>query len=431
MNHPDIITLICSLIDDIDKFSFLSITKEYDIVKGKMWFHERVHLYRIYGHPQCNRFTNVIICSKIKKCINPDGKLVGSKKIILPSNTKKVEFLSNIKCSLPDGVTHLKPHYTNWDNIPQSVTHLNLYSGYGTDHRKLILPKGLQCLESNGGIFNELPKSLTHLIHNSDNGIPSLPNLEYLSTHYSSDYSDNVKFFTCFDITFDELHINLKKLYLNFYCSDNGSISHLINLEILEIYITTGPVNEWPPNIKQLTIHQGNDNNVKDLTLSLTKLSLGCHVNDIWNLPNLTHLDVKNFIRDFTKDHLPKLYYFKDSTHLYKEFIPSTVRHLSLGHLKCERFTKNSIPQFITHLTFSDDFNLTIKKRIPLSVTHLSFGEKFCKKNLSKDIPQTVTHLTLSSKCYTLNKHTLRDRELSIKIVHNYVKDPFVFDDFE
>ena len=67
MEHPDIISLICNYLNDVDKFSYLSVTKNYDSLKAKTWFNERIHIYRIYNHKYFDRFTNIIVCTGIKK----------------------------------------------------------------------------------------------------------------------------------------------------------------------------------------------------------------------------------------------------------------------------------------------------------------------------------------------------------------------------
>ena len=130
---------------------------------------------------------------------------------------------------------------------------------------------------------------------------------------------------------------------------------------------------------------------------------------------------MENIIENIT---LPKLCFFKINDNIIPKNIPSTVRELIIGNIFTSPI-KSLIPNFITHLTFGNEFNKSIRHNIPPKVTHLKFGKLFRQRNLGRDIPQTVTHLTLSSKCYTLNKDTLRDRDLSITIRHVYEKDPF------
>jgi len=454
MDHQDIVILICSFLDDIDKFLFLSISKKYDSLKEKIWFHERVHLFRIYAHKYYNQFTNVIVCKKIKNCVDSSGRLVKTRRIIFPSNVKKVEFLDNINHILPDGITHLKPHYSKYDEIPQSVTHLNATNKryYGRISIKNDnLPKQLKCLRAKFDIAdNELPDKLTHYINDSCKQMHIVPqDIQYLSGSYTS-IPENISYLVCtqhinyhLDINnplyiknYHFLHIGLKKLSLIYYDPNIGSLSHLLNLETLIIGYLQNDINdELPPNITCLKIGRHYDKQVmiKNLPLSLKSLYIGRFIDiDNLNLPNLTHLST-------VANNNPGLSLIPNLSHLQINYdykyasvnIPSTVRYLKLAKFNRVFITKTTIPSLITHLTFDNCFNKTIKNRIPFGVTHLSFGRDFYRALIINDIPSSITHLTLSSKCYTLNKDSIRNRDISIKMVHVYDKDPFIFNEFE
>lgn len=463
MDHPDIISLICNCLNDVDKFAYLSVTKSYDSLKEKTWFNGRVHIYRIYNHKYFNRFTNVIICTGIKKCVDENGKLIASRKIKLPAGIKRLEMKNTIKVPklLPEGLTHYSSPNQNDVILPKSITHLksffideSLYSQIFTDD--MFRLDNLQFLKfelipHNKTINNPmigfigLSKKIKYLSCPGDwSKYPLLSTIQHIhNEHYSPNPEWKIPSMHLGALSnYSNLYIGLKKLRLCKYDSKfNGSISYLINLNILKINCLEGIINldNMPPNITSLTIKNAYNSNIEILPKFLIYLSIG----DLFEfnnfvLPNLTHFKIKftffrfdanderigqpaNIIEKITS---PKLYFLKINDNIMPKNIPSTVRELVMGNMFTSPI-KLLIPNFITHLTFGNEFNKSIRHNIPSKITHLTFGKLFRQMNLGRDIPQTVTHLTLSSKCYTLNKDTLRDRGLSITVQHVYEKDPF------
>lgn len=445
MDHPDIIHFLCNFLNDIDKFSYLSVTKNHDILKDKLWFSERINLFRIYGHRYFNRFTNVIVCKRMKKWKNFD----------LPLNVRKIDCVADITIPrIPNGLTHYRPFYDDLRDMPKSITHLtlvqrkpgnyipnNLKSLNNLKYLKLIF-----CYERID-LEDLLPSNLTHFrycdgIDHHYYPIPS--NLEYLFTNMRITITNPIPNLSyCEPISnLENMYTGLKKLSLSKYDPTCGSLSYLINLDFLKIrYLTETIDDEFPPNITVLKVDNCYRAIIKKLPQTLIKISL----HDIKtlqykiNLPNLTHLstsDASNHFSEFdvvrnyrnnTFDMLvmPKLYYLTINNKNMPSKIPSEVRYLKTGKYTIYDLF---IPSFITHLSFNNNFNQSINKIIHSNITHLRLGKNFFNANLY--IPSTVSHLTLSSRCYTANKNILRNRNLSITIEHVYEKDPFRMDKF-
>jgi len=463
MDHPDIVSLICNYLNDYDKFSYLSITKFHTTFKEKMWFNERIHLYRIYGNKYFNRFTNVIICTKIKKCVDENGKLIACRRIKFPSGIKKIELLNKISLPiLPEGLTHFHSNLYYMPDLPQSITHLDLESIWEREFIKTFSDDSKQF--NNLKILNihciydetqnkpiELPKGLTHLSCPSRKNYFKTPlkidKLQYLSTYDSPNPSWRIPSMRVYDDYYG-LQIGLKKLHLYYYnpTKISDSLSYLINLDVLRIHSLQGTINNdyMPPNITHFVLEDASRSNIKILPQSITNLSVtNLSKHDTLLLPNLTHFKIKCDMIGYDINHArietteknfenvisPNLFFLNIDDAVIPPNIPLSVRHLKMGKYFNSPI-KSLIPNFITHLSFSNNFNKSIRHNIPLSITHLSFGNGFFQKNLGRDLPQTITHLELSPRCYTLNKDALRNRGLSITIKHVYGKDPFCMDKY-
>src|SRR5581483_2897388 len=118
--NVDIVLLICNFLDDIDKLNFLSISKDFHMLKTYVSFHNNCSLSKIHKLSYLNSFRNVVVIdSKYLHLIS---------KMNITNLSFGWDFDEDIKGAIPNSVTYLKFGVSFNQNIkgaiPNSVTHL-------------------------------------------------------------------------------------------------------------------------------------------------------------------------------------------------------------------------------------------------------------------------------------------------------------------
>lgn len=155
----DIIQEIISWLDDTDKVSFLSITKNFHQLKGLVKFTEEIEYVDIQHLWYRQQFTNIVVEDLTEKISNNvthlrfDDDFNQSIENAIPNSVIDLrfgrKFNQEIIGHIPNGITYLCfSHEFNKsieNAIPHSVTYLHI--GHGFDRKLLV----------------HLPSSVTHL----------------------------------------------------------------------------------------------------------------------------------------------------------------------------------------------------------------------------------------------------------------------------
>jgi len=370
MDNFDIITSICQYLDDIEKFCFLSITKQLDVMKGKMLFNDPAYLYQIYFHRYFNQFTNIIVCDRAKDITLPNGVVLRERKPRFPKAMKKIEFRTYINYLYRDlfweCITHIK--FDDDQCIPKF---------YSERKKKYILPQSLTHLVAKGHkIYDTVPflsqlkyidgcdiafktdSTYSRLEHISDScfiNISQHPNIVSLKNPHK--HFDNFELRKICYESFPKLETLIVE-----YSQHFESMSNLINIKYLYLkglYYTDISKVQFPPNLTHLQIDIKSP--ISYLPSTLIHLRTNNH-NDVikipLNLPNLTHLVVTTKMT-FIDHYFPGLYYLKCNGFTEQCEIPSTVSILKIKNYSGESAWK--IPDTITHLKVSRNIVYYIK----------------------------------------------------------------------
>lgn len=423
---PDVLTFICSLLDDdIDKFSLLSINKRMDKTKKITWFDNRVHLYRIYRHLYYYRFRSVIVCEKM-------WRFTGDKKPFFHENIKRIEFATEVKYLhnvFWEGITHIKLpdlQKLGTPKIPSSVTHLSIPSRF--DSTKLFFPDNLIFLHQHGcSRYHQLKLPLT------------LETLGQYIFDNCNKYPPNIVNLSLYKIGINTLSTNLVRLFVYEINFKTESLENLINLRYLCIPHCIGKMdNKLPPNMTHFIVMNVINATLSKLPNTITHLyqnnlmtALEYHKNlssgnkivsrhHHLDLPNLIHLST--IYTDFIENHnFPKLAHVTCRSKYYINHIPSIVRSLKFS----DTCKASEIPSFITHLSFRTLNKMTIStKRIPNNITHLDLGQHQLS-DIDEIFPESLSHVALSPECYTKHRDFLRSRGIAVTINHVFENDPF------
>lgn len=444
MNNLDIIQTICQHLYDADIFKFLSVTKTFDAIKGKLFFYDPVHLYLIYFHRYFHQFTNIIVCDKVSKITLPNGVVIRKKKPRFPKAMKKIEFQTSV-------------NYLYQDLFGEGITHIKFYKGqcietfYHKKRSKSILPTTLTHLVSATWHYNKINVELSPLLQYLDwnknlsaENTTNLQNLKHISNSSPERVPDIVSLKCCI-ADYSLFPVTLRILNLSCAEFNNKRIlfGHLINVKYLNLCRTNSiSYIEFPPNIT----HYKTDSSRNIFELPNTLIYLNVHnvytihnniniigpkhifLNSLPELPNLTYL---NIYREFTfiKYYFPQLQYLE--CNYFKEpcEIPSSVRHLVIGNYLGN--TKWYVPDSVTHLSLHDNERSVLYKK-PLiisniikspSITYLDISE--ITINIDPILLENITQLIVNPKYYAQNKKMLSLLNVEITIKRDY-DDPFM-----